>query len=487
MKIANSRYLLLTLFIFGTIYALISLVNHYYFRTFALDLGLYTHALFDYSHLRMPDSSMFKSFSEPLLADHFDLYLMLFSPLSYIFGTYTLLIIQIGAILFGALGIYRFLELKTRGHSFIPLAAVISFLSFFGVLSAVAYDYHSNAVAAMLVPWFFYFLEKRKYIHSLILFLLILIAKENMALWMLFICLGLMIDNRKDKLSLAWLSAFSLVSVLYFIIIVQLVMPALSFSGEYHGFTYSVIGDTPLEALKNIILHPLDAFRTLFINHTINPGGDFVKTEFHILVLVSGFYLLLLKPSWLVMLIPLYFQKMYHDNIQMWSFAGQYAIEFAPVLVIGVFSAIAAFQHKKVQWILAAIVFTGIALSTLRVMDRTVFYTHKSMIRFYQEIHYRKNYEVGPVHRQLQLLPKDAAISSQSPFVPHLALRENIYQFPILKDAEFIVFSMKEGTYPLNESAFMEKIAEIEASGLWEDHFRNDDLVILKRKTEDCE
>ena len=71
----------------GVLYCLISLVNHYLFKTYTLDLGLYTHALYDYAHFRLSDCSMFKPVPQNLLSDHFDLYLMLLSPLVYIFGT----------------------------------------------------------------------------------------------------------------------------------------------------------------------------------------------------------------------------------------------------------------------------------------------------------------------------------------------------------------------------------------------------------------
>ena len=66
----------------------------------------YTNALYDYSHLNWNDSTVFKSGAENLLADHFDLYLILFAPLSLIFKTYTLLIVQIVFILIGGMGIY---------------------------------------------------------------------------------------------------------------------------------------------------------------------------------------------------------------------------------------------------------------------------------------------------------------------------------------------------------------------------------------------
>src|SRR6185503_1085830 len=79
--------LILTLF-FGIFYANISIVNHLNFRTNWFDLGFYTHHIYDYSNLNF-------SHLKSNLSDHFDLFLICISPLRYVFGEYTLLIVQI--------------------------------------------------------------------------------------------------------------------------------------------------------------------------------------------------------------------------------------------------------------------------------------------------------------------------------------------------------------------------------------------------------
>ncbi|MCC6817525.1 MAG: hypothetical protein IT245_01360, partial [Bacteroidia bacterium] len=61
--------------VFTIFYALIAYVNHYYFKTFALDLGVYANALYDYAHFQMNDKGVYKVVAENLLSDHFDLYL----------------------------------------------------------------------------------------------------------------------------------------------------------------------------------------------------------------------------------------------------------------------------------------------------------------------------------------------------------------------------------------------------------------------------
>ena len=185
----------------GLLYALISLVNHYLFKTYALDLGLYTHAMYDYAHFRVADCSLFKDVPYSLLSDHFDLYLPLLSPLIYVFGSYTLLIVQIVAVLLGGWGVYKLIDLYTDDDWMPVLASAVFFFSF-GIIQAIAFDFHSNVLASMMLPWLLYFIKKRQFVLSALFVVLFVIGKENMSLWLFFIAIGLMWDYRKDRKAL---------------------------------------------------------------------------------------------------------------------------------------------------------------------------------------------------------------------------------------------------------------------------------------------
>lgn len=232
----KESFLWSSLIIASIIYALISFVNQYCFRTYALDLGAYTNALYDYAHFSWNDSSTFNEVPENLLADHFDLYLPLFSPLIYIFGTYTLLVVQLVVVLFGATGIYRYLEFRFP-ETYFKKFGLVSFLFFFGIFAAFSFDYHSNVVATMLVPWLFLAFNKQQFKRVFLLTFLILISKENMALWVCFIGLGLLAQNYRSKQLRYTALSISLLSLTWFVLITGVVMPALSYNGTYSAFS----------------------------------------------------------------------------------------------------------------------------------------------------------------------------------------------------------------------------------------------------------
>ncbi|MDG1658908.1 MAG: hypothetical protein P8H56_10015, partial [Crocinitomicaceae bacterium] len=62
------------------------------------------------------------------------------------------------------------------------------------------------------------------------------------------------------------------------------------------------------------------------------------------------------------------------------------------------------------------------------------------------------------------------------------ALRDHIYHFPEIKNADFVVFSAKEGTYPMDPKEFDLFTDELKVSAEWEIEYDDHALVILKRK-----
>ncbi len=479
-RFRSEPFLWWSLAISAIIYALISFVNHYCFRTYTLDLGAYTNALYDYAHFSFNDSATFKAVPENLLADHFDLYLPLFSPLSYLFGTYTLPVVQLVAVLIGATGIYRYFDYRFPNTG-LKRFALIYFLLFFGIFAAFSFDYHSNVVAAMIVPWLLLAFAKRKFRQIIVLTILILVAKENMSLWVIFIGFGLCYLYFRDK-QLRYLAlAISGFSMLYFVLITGFVMPALSNSGAYPHFHYSVLGSGGGEALVQLLSHPLDSLKLLFVNHTTLPENNGVKAEFWIVTAVCGVFCLIRKPVYLFMLIPVFAQKLYHDNVAMWGINQHYAIELAPLLAIGTFEAIA--QFHQLTWKRVAS-FTAVICSfacAIRVMDNTIAYAEKARIRIYKEAHYSREFPIDEAYKVLELIPENAIVSAQSAFIPHLALRESAYQFPIIRNAEYILLSPVENPYPLTAEQFTHTTDSLLSSPHWKIVTRNKTFILLKK------
>ncbi len=463
---------------FSLVYGLISFVNHYCFRTYGLDLGLYTNAMYDYVHGSMANMDMIWDTNELALADHFDLYLIFFSPLVLVFGSTTLLIIQIAAIVLGAKGIHTYFKEDPK----IAMLATFFFLSFFGVISSVSFDYHSNVIGAMAVPWLCYFVREKRFLASSFLLIFIWIGKENMPFWLAFVCLGLVLMYRKDRRSALILSGFALASFFYFILVIKWIMPSLSVGGEYVHFAYGSLGESMGAAFVHLFTHPVDSIELLFTNHLPDPRFDGVKLEAHIILLLSGVLILFRKPAFLIMLAPIYFQKFFHDQAMTWSAGGQYSIEFTPILAIGVFTIIRDVQRPKLKTYLSI---TAVVLSlgcTIRVMDKPFLYVEEINAQFYKREHYSRDYSTKSVYEALQLIPEDKAVSAQNMYIPHLALRTNIFLFPAIKTADYILVSTKEYPYPLEPDELEERIEAMKKDTLWTVLYDKKGVYLFEKK-----
>ena len=412
----------------GVVYCLISLVNHYLFKTYSLDLGLYTHAMYDYVHFTIDDCTMFKNKPQCILSDHFDLYLMLLSPLALVFGSYTLLIVQITGILLGGWGIYKLIGLYTD-NDWLPILATATLFFSFGIIQALGFDYHSNVLTAMMFPWLLYFLKLKKYGLSSLFAVLFVIGKENMSLWLFFIAIGLMWDYRKDKKALWHLAGYAVFSIVYFLLINMIFMPRLGGAGGAFG-RYAHLGSNYTEIAINLLSHPLDTLRILFTNTTGISRYDGVKEEFYWCILATGLVFTLLKPNYLFMLIPLIGQKMLAIDHLFWGVSLQYSVEFMPVLVVSAFLVIIKLKKQLPRLILACALLLSTVLTTFYTIGVPKAYIIVDQLCIYQGRHYKqKHFDANYARQLIKQIPDDASVCAGRMFVPHLYSRPEIYDF----------------------------------------------------------
>ena len=487
MKKKNIALVAVFLF-FAIIYSLISIVNHYNFRTGSLDLGMFNHALYLFSHFKEAFFTLDARGAEvKYLGDHFSPITILFSPISYILGSYTLLIIQIASIIFGGLGIYKYAKLYFD-KDLIPILLLIHFFSIWGIYSALSYDFHTNVVASMLVPWLFLSYKKENHLSFLIFYVLILIAKENMAIWLIFIMIGLVVDkqvssNGKAKELFKFEIPLIVFSAIYSFIVLEKIMPAMRGEGFDQLSRYSHLGNGVTEIIRTLFTNPQYVFSLLFENPEVGNNLFGYKSELHFMILVSGGFVLFNKPQYLIMLLPIYGQKLLSGNSGMWGINDQYSIEFVPIISVCLIHFLLNFKKSKTQkaWLIVVLVST-VMFSGIKLERRQFGWFFRTRVAFYDKKHYESNLNLKEIYSELSNLPSNAALSVSPNIGPHVAFRDKLYHFPIIKDADYIVvFSNKRSTWPLSIEAFHKKISEIKEAGEFEVAYDENDLLIFKR------
>ncbi len=476
---------------FCLVYCAESLINHYLYRTFALDLGMFNQALYSISHGLQPLFTLDTKGTEThFLATHFSPITFLFAPLYYLFGSYTLLIVQITFILMGGLGIYKIAQLKLAHLSpALWLLAPAHFFCCWGIYSALAFDFHNNVIGAMIAPWFIYFFCKRNKKLMLITAILMAMCQETMPLWLIFILAALMLDNAKTlgwknylKFELPLIAGF----IIYALIIIQLVMPALQ--GAEHNLQlsrYTHLGSSASEIVAHILSHPIDSVKMLFVNTIDDPAFDYIKAELHIMVLLSGGIFLLTRPAYLLMLVPIYAQKLLANDFGFWGINVQYSIELIPVICIGTILFLS--KLRKGYTVPVAVITLCVTLAaTISTIDhRKSKWYNAANNRFYGKDHFKSGFDnLAEVNQVLKSVPDALPVVTSSRLAAHIANRQRLYHFPNIKmDARYIVLD-KSGdySYPLSKEDYLQQIELLRANPNWIIATETTDLIIFKKK-----
>ncbi len=477
--------------LFAGVFASVSLVNHMNFRTYAWDLGIKNNEIYDYAHFRWNDNPLISEQIQNKLGDHFSLYPLIVSPFYWIFGSGTLLIFQIISILAGGAGMYYFIYRLSRDR-LLALFSMLHFFTVWGIYSALGFDYHDNVVAAMLLPWFFAFFHYGEWTKAVLFFVLILAGKENMALWGFFIGTGLILLYLKDRKKMIAGSLFALGSLIWFFAVVFMVMPEISGAGQngYGHFNYPVLGKDPSSATRTLMRRPFYVLFSLFTNHSGNPDNQGIKRELFSAFLLSGGILLFLRPQFLWMLLPVFGQKLLHDDPVKWGLSLHYSIELVPLIGLGSFYLVRKLPEGWKRYLAASLLVLSAGSTTfMKMEDRNSCPFRPARFRFYHKLHYRREFNPENVRRALESVPAGASVSAQDFLVPRLAFRDSIFLFPgHWKEASFIVLSpLAKSTFPATGMQYDLFLYNLLCSPLYEASWRGRDAVVFRRKKTDSE
>lgn len=487
----NFKKLSITLLIlFGAVMILIPVTNHYFFRTFACDYGAYNFALYDYAHFRISPSPVYFYDNMSFLQDHLSYTLIFLSPfywlLKWFFGTYTLLIIQSLFVIWGGWASWKFVTEKTES-AFFGFLTLVLYFTMYGRYSAFAGDCNLMIILSSFVPVFMLYFHRGKTLITIACFLFLILGRESMPLWTLFISIFLMVLYRKERQKVKLAGIFALVSVAYFIFAFKVLIPYIEEpTRPFNLFNYSNLGETPMEALKFMFSHPLDTLELLFINTSGESYYDNVKYEFYLVYLLSGGILVFLRPYYVIPLIPIIAQKMFNDSPVRWGIASYYDVEVTTLLPILIVLVLATVKWKKVALFLgsvACIMSISITLHKLRPYNCELPWAGEGKINPTDRWFYHSDLNIAQINAQLSEIPADAKISATGNIVPHLAFRDEINYLPgALEDADYIIVLHDKNHFLMTQEVLDEKIEAWRQDPELIIKFEDKDLLIFKRK-----
>ena len=475
--------LFIILSFFAIVFILISFVNHYCFRTYALDLGMFNQGIYYFSKMKNAIYTLDLSGENyPFLATHFSPLILFFAPFVFIFGSYTLLLLQILFILFGSIGVFKLASRVYNLERKIALLLTIHFLSIWGIYSALSFDFHMNVIGSMCIPWFVYYF-KTNFKFSFLFLFMILFSIETLGIIMFFLILLLIIKDRLFHFKRNYLIYLQLIiCVLYVGYIILYLMPNLQKSDSNLQFNrYVLLGESPFEMVRFIFTKPIQ-FLQLFFGNPIEPIYNGIKTETILMLLFSGGLAFLVRPVYLIVLIPFLAIKFLSNDYGFWGINNQYSIEFVPMISLVVVDLISR-NPKRTLLITLFFVFTTISGTIITMKSRKSKWYNEPNNNILSEKHYKSEFSYTKLKSVFKTIKEDEIVSSISNFAPHLSFRDKIYHFPIVKDATTIVLTQKEGfCYPLNQKDYFNEIKKLKSDSTFKIFYADETLIIFKKK-----
>jgi|GEM_PF-277027 len=478
--------------LFGAMGFTLAIGNHYYLRSACADYGLYNFSLWDFAHFHVHSAPMYGVYTHGYLSivdDHFSIVLFCLVPFYWLFNwltaTYTLALIQVVFMMIAAWAVFKLVLLKTN-EMWLAVLSVLYYYLLYGHFSVFSGDFNIGVIACCLVPIFLYLFETKRFVAATIVFVLTMLSKEIMPIWFVFIMLVLMIDHRKEKPIIKKSLLYLAGSVVIFVIIFKVFIPLIHRDGTpYSLFNYAVLGPDPAHAFIFIISHPIKVLCMLFTNTSGNNYFDGVKQEFYLVYLISGGFVLIFRPQYLLFFFPLILEKMLNDDPSRWSIEAHYSIETVTLLPLAVFFILGNIKSRNIKYAGAFLVcfLTGsMTVYKLHSSNHGLKWTNTVKENILSKRFFKPDYDVKEIHRELNLIPADAKVSASEHILPQLSERLFIYQFPDVQDADYIaVFALKD-YYQIPDSAYRNFVHKYIFSPDWDVIAHTHDFILFKKQ-----
>lgn len=417
---------------------IISVIKHEQFLSNGWDLGIYEQYMYKFAHFKKPVSTVYARFGEKgmfFLSDHITLLLPFESMFYWLLGNNTLLYLQIIYIVIGAIGLYKLTLLETSSK-YLSLLAYFLVLSHYSVFAALDFDFHTNIIGSMLIPWIIYYLIKNKIKYFLIFTVLSLLSKEDAAIILISLSMFLFLSKPSHNNYYKYVSILFFISLGYFIFAYYLLKYLSPFeSGEVSNWRYKHISDSLHGFFYQLIDNP---------GKYLSMAFDTVEKQMKLkYFLYTGGILGIFNPKYFLVVLPNFVMNNLSDSWGTWGNMGHYNIIFAiwvPYMIISFIYKIKNFISQKsfLQKIFIFMLSTIFIYSNIYFLRTPYLSNFTSFDKIFYSEYYHQRFNIKEIKEMLALIPKNASVSAYSHLIPHLAFRDKCYYFPEIYDAEYI-------------------------------------------------
>jgi uncharacterized membrane protein len=234
-------------------YGFLSLKRHWVFQSHVLDLGIFSQLAYT--------GSVGNFFKATISTDYTNFLGYHFSPLLIILSlTYlivpkieTILAVQTLFLALASIPLY-FLALRILRNRFLAFSVSVAYIAHTYLGQTVMFDFHEVSLEPLIIFTMFYFLSKKSSFWYWLFFVLALLCKEDVCLFLIPVGIFLIFNEKEFKIG----SLTILFSLIYAILVFKVFMPAFSdVKGYSFNWVFAYLGNTPVDVLKTILLNPL--------------------------------------------------------------------------------------------------------------------------------------------------------------------------------------------------------------------------------------
>jgi uncharacterized membrane protein len=418
----GSRAVALGAVAYAALFSFITLTRHHGLDTHALDLGYYVQLVWHLATGRGPHVSLPEMHA---WGDHLSPIMYAFVPAFWVApGAPVLLVLQSIILALGALPVFV-LARRRLGDPRLGAAFALLYLANPSLHGINVRDFHA---AALAIPLLLLALERadagRPVVAGLAM-ALTLACREDAAIAVAGVGLWLALARRR------WIAG-AVVAALALAVLaadVRWIIPYFREEPYSHLGRYAHLGSSLGGIMAQTLLHPLSTLAGVMTQDRLK----------YLLAMLAPLALLpLAAPLQAVGALPALAQNLLSSDPVLFHHRTPYQSFVLPFLMVGAIEGWARLRGRLSPRAGATLV--GVALLASGTLSaRTII--HLAVPRFWPTPADRA------AHRLLAQVPREPAVSAQDPYVPHLALRPQVFVFPVgLEACDLVV--LNEASYP---------------------------------------
>lgn len=441
-----------------------AVAQHQQFQTHGHDLGIFDQAIWHLSRFETPSTTVRKIMVPNIFGDHFHPILLAVVPFYWLFSSPYVLLVGQALLLAAVLPLIYFLARRLDIGPWPAAALAVAGGINPGLLSAIRFDFHEVAFAPALFLAVALTAAMKRWRWYWPLLAAFILTKESMALYATLFGLT-MILRRQYRPGLLTCG----LGLTAFFLIIRLAIPAFSPGlGYAYWDQYRHLAPRVSGLPAAFITHPGQ-----FIQAVVD---DPAKRQTIGLMFGSFAFLPILSwTTWPLTLATLA-ERFWSNASGLWLFQFHYQLLMVAIFAVGTLYVLHDAQRRwPRRRIIAPLIGVAVLVGTLVV--------YRALPSTTEATAWPTSLQRASWRFALSVIPPTVPVSAQDAFVPHLAHRDRIYQFPRVRDAAWIILDPAAPSWPLTPGQVRQWQTWLRSAG-WRAVYENGSLTVFARQTD---